>query len=363
MRSAQGKSLWKQAVTLPSGRNTVLSIPLSGKLTDDDPGHLILHCKDDPCPADNEWFFPPVQKADRSVRLFSSVRFPALKAALDASGIRFTESEEWPAQSPDMLFVGDSPLSDANAVRGMIDDMLHAGTSVALLYQNTPFMHALFEQFGAVFKNRDKSAAESAQLQSIDLEHPVFREYRDLGSASWFDLLFFNIPEIKLPEGAHVIAEWEGGIPAIAELPRNGGKLFFFAFAPDPRQTNFQTSGHFLPFFRELLEYSAVSASKRVRFTAADKTVRTPDGELDLRTPGIHRIGSAVYCVNADRTESETAVIPDGFSVVPGERKTADTSSAAKKAFPFDAANPMLLFACAIAFLLAESGISNRTAL
>ena len=73
--------------------------------------------------------------------------------------------------------------------------------------------------------------------------------------------------------------------------------------------------------------------------------------------------GDTLYCVNADRTESETAVIPDGFSVVPGEKKTVDTVSAAKKAFPFDAANPMLLFACAIALLLAESGISNRTAL
>ena len=98
-------------------------------------------------------------------------------------------------------------------------------------------------------------------------------------------------------------------------------------------------------------------------FTAAGKTVRTPDGELDLRKPGVQRLGDTLYCVNADRTESETAVIPDGFSVVPGEKKTVDTVSAAKKAFPFDAANPMLLFACAIALLLAESGISNRTAL
>jgi len=360
--SEKGKSLWKQPVALTVGSSLNLTVPLSGKIGNDEAGMLKLTCKNDTYIADNEWYFPPVPKSRRSVQLFSSVRYPALKAALDSGAIKFTESEEWPEELPDMFLVGDSPLSDARTVCGKLDDVLHAGTAVALLYQDTPFMRALFEHFGASFGKDDKPAA-STTLESLDLEHPVFREYRNLGSMSWFDLLFFNVPKINYPEGARMLASWEGGIPAIVELPYNGGKVFFFAFTPDSKSTNFQTSGHFLPFFRELLEYSAMAAKKKIMFTVASKTVRTPDGELDLSSPGIRRLGDTVVCVNADRTESETETLPNGFTVPVGAKKSGEDVLAKKKEFPFDTTNPLILFAGALLFLLAELGISNRTAL
>ncbi len=360
--SEKGQSLWKQPAALTCGSSIHVVIPLSGKIGNDEAGMLRLHCKNDAYPADNEWYFPPVPKVKRAVQLFSSVRYPALNAALDSAEIRFTESEEWPDVLPDMFMVGDSPLSEPRMVCGKLDDALHAGSAVVLLYENTPFMQSLFEHFGAAFMEGDKRAA-SLTLESLNLEHPVFQEYRNLGSASWFDLLFFDVPTIRYPEGTQVLATFEGGLPAIAEFPYNGGKVFFFAFSPDSKRTNFQTSGHFLPFVRELLEYSALAARKKVMFTAADKTVRMAEGELDLRKPGIRHLGEETICINADRMESETELLPNGFTVPESVKKSGEDVTVKKKEFPFDKTNPLILFACALVFLLAELGISNRTAL
>lgn len=247
--------------------------------------------------------------------------------------------------------------SDAAA---RLDAALENGSSVVLVYRDSRDMRGLFKHFGIEI---GKNTIRQTELEMVNFDHPIFREYLEVSVAAWFDISFFDVPELYPPRNARIIAAFNGDRPAVMEMNRGNGKLIVLAAPIEPGHTNFQTYGAFLPFWRELVQYCSSNARPENSFLTASAPLRLPAGELKRDKAGVFKLGDRAYCVNVNTGESDLAPIPDTFNynamIIPHNSEPEQQRKLDRLAGSKD--YKTLMLALMLAFALVETLLSNRT--
>jgi len=346
-------------------------LPPNGERTEEFPlafppeareGKIVLSAKNDDIPADNFWYFPLNPAPPAKIRLTFSIENQFIREALRSPSIQLeTLTRKNLAEPADLLILADLSPLDGDAAPAL-DAALRNGTGVVLVFDGSARMKQLLAHYGFSFRTGPKT--ESAGLEMIHLEHPVFREYLKISSASWFDITFFDVPRLKAPPQARILAAFEGMDPAVCEMVRENGKLFVLACPITSKSTNFQTYGNFVAFWRELADYVIRDRVRQESFTAATRSVRTKDGDLDLRNPGNFILKGHEYSVNANRSESEVEQIADSFTCMKHLIPKPETKEEPAYLRIGGIRNyQMLLLLLVLGFLMVELAVSNRTAL
>jgi len=239
-----------------------------------------------------------------------------------------------------------------------------------------------------------------AMLAEIDFSHPLFAPFADPRFSDFTKIHFWKYTRFDAStiSGAHVLAKFDNGDPAIVEVPLGKGRVIILAFGWGADDSQFALSTKFVPFLYSILEQSSGTHQLPSQYFVGDSlplaavaglddvTVRTPDAKdlklasgatnfSDTLSPGIYRVTTPQpyrFAVNLDAAESRTtALSPDEL-----ERRGLTISSltgniSVERQHPVHLQNAELenrqklwrdLLVAAIGILLLESWLAGRTA-
>ena len=173
-----------------------------------------------------------------------------------------------------------------------------------------------------------------ALLGQIDFTHPLFAPFADPRYSDFSQIHFWKHRRVEFPVGANVrvIAKFDDGSPALAQIPVGQGNLLVLASGWNPADSQFAVSSKFPPFMQTLLDWSGAAAPARFQFLTGDAIPspassgnevqwKMPDGKTDAlaagkpftetEVPGIYTatVGGKErrFAVNLPLDESRTA--------------------------------------------------------
>jgi hypothetical protein len=175
-----------------------------------------------------------------------------------------------------------------------------------------------------------------AMLGSIDFGHAMFSAFADPRFSDFTKIQFWKHRRVQLDDwdGAHVLARFDNGDPAMIEFRQGEGTLWLWTSGWNPGDSQLARSSKFVPLLgRMLLSQGWTDPAAqyfvhdgvplRARAAAADEvTVRDPDGAEHLLaqtaqsfdatgTPGVYTLASAdkteSFAVNLAASESLTS--------------------------------------------------------
>jgi hypothetical protein len=172
-----------------------------------------------------------------------------------------------------------------------------------------------------------------AILGEIDFGHPLFAPFVDARFSDFSKIHFWRYRKLDptaIP-GAHVLARFDIGDPALIQVPVGHGQVFVLTSGWQPGDSQLALSTKFVPLLFAILEQAGGVAPPPPQYYVGDTVplaqfgsvsqVRLPDGsELNMaagetnfsRTvmPGIYELatsaGTGRFAVNLDPTESRT---------------------------------------------------------
>ncbi len=344
---ADGTALPGQPVDtyVPAGQSRVISLPLPAKTTD--PRQVVL--RGDEESFDNRLFVVPLEPVRADVlylgseaakdsrqpfyflqRAFQDTRRRTVRLTLRPASAA-TLAADLPAAG--LIFVTE-PLT--GAVAAAVREQAESGKTVVCVVRSEAMASTLAaltgtDRVGA----REAVTGDYAMLAGIDFQHPLFAPFADPRFNDFTKIHFWKHREVQFDAvaGARVLAKWDGGDPAIAEVNRGKGRVVVLTSGWDPADSQLALSSKFVPLLQSLLELNGggpeASASRYVGESvplrwdqaAADATIRCPDGtEVKLaagtarfdRTalPGIYQttgpLKPRTFAVNLDPAESRT---------------------------------------------------------
>jgi hypothetical protein len=99
---------------------------------------------------------------------------------------------------------------------------------------------------------------EFALLSQIDLRHPLFAPLNDPRFSDFTKIRFWRHRELTLDAEAaaktRVLARFDGGSPALVEVPRGKGRLFLLASGWQPRESQLGVSSKFVPLLLTMVD-------------------------------------------------------------------------------------------------------------
>ncbi|QDU41526.1 hypothetical protein Mal4_58940 [Maioricimonas rarisocia] len=207
---------------------------------------------------------------------------------------------------PQLVIVTDVPAPDqAKAIRGYV---LQGGT-VLFVARTAEQAASMYELAGTQpMPVTEADVADYVMLTDIDFGHPVLAPFGDPRYSDFTKLHFWRHRVIDLQpfEEARVLARFETGEPAIAEIPVGRGRMFVFASGWQPEDSQLAVWSKFVPLMNLLLEYGS-GRSDAVRQYEVGETidlaglaggrplthVRTPDGTVTPLPDGANEFTSA----------------------------------------------------------------------
>ena len=183
-----------------------------------------------------------------------------------------------------------------------------------------------------------EATGDYALLGTIDFTHPLFAPFADPRFSDFSHIHFWKHRHLELPSAAQarVLARFDDGSPALAQLPAGKGNLLVLAAGWNPADSQLALSSKFPPLMQTLLEWSGASAPARSQFetgetipapaSSSNTAVQwaKPDGNTtelaagvafsDTDVPGIYTatVGGQQrqFAVNLPLEESRTAPMP-----------------------------------------------------
>ena len=188
-----------------------------------------------------------------------------------------------------------------------------------------------------------EATGDYALLGDIDFTHPLFAAFADPRFSDFTHIHFWKHRRLDFPPAAQarVLAKFDDGTPALAQIPVGRGNLLVLAAGWNPMDSQFALSSKFPPLMQAMLDWSRASVPARFQFQTGDAipspaapgglavqwekpdgkkaalAAGTPFGETDL--PGIYTATFGdmrrQFAVNLPLEESRTAPMsPDELS-------------------------------------------------
>ncbi len=265
-------------------------------------GTAVLEINDD-LEADNIRYFTCNAQNFDNTRIFSPDKNPVDFTALALNVKPESGSEErldFPDCPENKLFVLQSSdlLSVANQERLKL--FVRNGGSLAVTMEKSPQLADFLELFDVKTERARPENVISRRFGNIDFDHPAMQLLAESGLSGWYEILFFRTFNARLPNSAQIIAEFNNGTPAIAEIPCGSGRIILFMMNFARSSTNWPGHYTFLPFWRELHKYCGRAANREKDFLTDTPLTGQPGEELLKIVNGVPSLyntagGACVY--------------------------------------------------------------------
>ncbi len=213
---------------------------------------------------------------------------------------------------------------------------LQSGKSALLVLADIKSDSTLAGLLGLPSAPLTEAAGNYALLGEIDFRHPIFAPFDDPRFSDFSHIHFWkhrrwDIPATLRPR---VLAKFDDGSPALAQLAVGKGNLLVLASGWNPADSQLAVSSKFPPLLQTMLAWSGASAPARFQFRTGDTIPAPaasgnpvqwsrPDGKFstipggaafqETDTPGIYTAKWAgqerLFAVNIPLEESRTAPI------------------------------------------------------
>ncbi len=263
----------------------------------------------------------------------------------DTSGLAYymqralPSSPRWQAQlSPELteqtvfgVVAEDLPNSQLPAMRTWLED----GKTALLVLTSGNMGPTLAALLNLPSVQLSEAPGEFALLGSVDFQHPLFKPFDDPRFSDFTHIHFWKHRHWNIPAAvnARVLARFDDGDPALADVPVGKGHLLVLASGWSPSDSQLAVSSKFPPLLETMLDWSGASAPVRTQFRTGDAipapasagqivawthdnlTTNLPAGVAFTATdkPGLYKAAwtghERYFAVNVPLEESRTAVI------------------------------------------------------
>ena len=117
-----------------------------------------------------------------------------------------------------------------------------------------------------------EAAGDYALLGDIDFTHPLFAPFADPRFSDFTHIHFWKHRRLDFPSAAHarVLAKFDDGTPALAQIPVGQGNLLVLAAGWNPADSELALASKFPPLMQALLEWSGTGTPTRTQFETGD---------------------------------------------------------------------------------------------
>ena len=226
----------------------------------------------------------PAQSLYYVMRAFPETKRRQVKVVARPSSIGFSPAE-W-ASAPVVIVAETLPDSQLNAARGSLE----SGKSMLLVLNSAEMIGTLGRLTGVADFKSSEVATGYAMLSQIDFTHPLFVPFADPRFSDFTKIHFWKhrrLDPTALP-GAHVVAGFDDGSPALLEVKVGKGVLYVLTSGWMPGDSQFALSSKFVPFLFSMLEQSGAVKSEVVQLTVGDALplpVGAASGTISVRPP------------------------------------------------------------------------------
>jgi hypothetical protein len=228
--------------------------------------------------------------------------------------------------------------NQAKAVR----DWIEGGKTALLVLTNAQSGATLAALAGAADIGISEASGDYALLGEVDFTHPIFAPFADPRFSDFSRIHFWKHRRWTMPPNlpARVLAKFDDGAPALAQITMGKGNLLVLAAGWSPADSQLALSSKFLPLMQTILDWSGGAAPARSQFQTGEPIPspvssgdalpwRKPDGKVltvaagtsfaETDVPGIYSVtvGGKVrrFAVNLPLDESRTAPLsPDDLA-------------------------------------------------
>ena len=151
-------------------------------------------------------------------------------------------------------------------------EWLAHGKSALLVVTNAEMAPMLSALAGLPEIQMTEADGNYALLGEIDFSHPIFAAFADPRFSDFTQIHFWKHRRWEIPAGAqaHVLAKFDDGSPALAQLSVGKGSLLVLASGWDPSDSQLAVSSKFPPLMQRMLDWSGADRPERFQFLTGD---------------------------------------------------------------------------------------------
>ena len=388
----QGHVVDRRELEVDSLDQTTVTLFLTAEKLEPQFGNVQIRLNDELHPDNEAWFVanpshPPKVYLTRPPRGSTDFIHTALAPTDQRRAAEVRElSEEIPAEQ--LVSAGAAivrrGMAPDSALAKQLDQALRQGATVVAVWQDTPTMRQWLGTYGVAAAAAAKPGTR--RLGSVDFDHPVFIPFLDVRTAGLFEVLFFDPPQLAMPEKARVLAHFDNGNPALAELSVGEGRLIVVCTEMSRDATDWPLSASFLPLWRQLLAYAQKDREGETAFTVSARPLPLGQVQEARRMDSGHPVAlqggrfvalqvgaylvrhggqETAIAVNVPPEESDPLLLAEDFpyqrlvSKAPAPARIAMERAAPQESRSFWWA----LLVAALAMTMSEILLANRTAL
>lgn len=227
----------------------------------------------------------------------------------------------------------------------VLRDWIVGGKTALLILTNADSTATLASLAGWPDLEVSEASGDYALLGEVDFNHPIFAPFADPRYSDFSRIHFWKHRRWTMPPNvpARVLAKFDDGAPALAQIPIAKGTLLALFAGWHPVDSQLALSSKFLPLMQTILDWSGGAAPARKQFEIGDSIPspissgaplqwRKPDGKVvpvapgspftETDLPGIYTVtngdtGLRRFAVNLPLDESRTAPLsPDDFGLL-----------------------------------------------
>ena len=153
-----------------------------------------------------------------------------------------------------------------------VRDWLAGGKTALLVLTNAQSGATLAALAGGTDLEISEAAGDYALLGEVDFTHPIFAPFSDPRFSDFSRIHFWKHRRWTIPPSlpARVLAKFDDGAPALAQITIGKGNLLVLAAGWNPAESQFAVSSKFLPLMQTLLDWSGSAAPARTQFQTGE---------------------------------------------------------------------------------------------
>jgi hypothetical protein len=164
------------------------------------------------------------------------------------------------------------PAKLAPEENAAVREWLTRGKTVLLVLNDAQMGSTLSALAGLPEIKITEASGDYALLGEIDFTHPIFAPFADPRFSDFAHIHFWKHRRMDIPAtvNARVLAKFDDGSPALAQIPIGQGNLVVLASGWNPTDSQFAVSSKFPPLMQTLLDWSGGAAPSRFQFLTGD---------------------------------------------------------------------------------------------
>jgi hypothetical protein len=151
-------------------------------------------------------------------------------------------------------------------------DWLARGKTALFIVTDEQAAPALVALTGLPGLKITEAGGDYVLLGDIDFTHPLFSPFADPRFSDFTHIHFWKHRRLEIPAAAQsrVLAKFDDGSPALAQIPVGGGNLLVLASGWNPADSQLALSSKFPPLMQTMLDWSGGAVPARFQFETGD---------------------------------------------------------------------------------------------